>query len=133
MKFKQAFDVIVLDEADAFPYANSQLLVTSVYQALKKDGIIFFLTATLNTTLKKMIRRQEVLLSTLPLRFHGQPLPNLSVQRVNKWRKRLPIRVVRQMIHLKNKGIKFLVFVPQVKDIENVINQIKNEDRKSVV
>ena len=42
MKFKQAFDVIVLDEADAFPYANSQLLVTSVYQALKKDGIIFF-------------------------------------------------------------------------------------------
>ncbi|WP_308399551.1 DEAD/DEAH box helicase [Weissella thailandensis] len=127
MKFKQAFDVIVLDEADAFPYANSQLLVTSVYQALKKNGIIFFLTATLNTTLKKMISRQEVLLSTLPLRFHGQPLPNLNVQRVNKWRKRLPIKVVRQMIHLKNKRIKFLVFVPQVKDIENVINQIKNE------
>ncbi|MGK4017668.1 DEAD/DEAH box helicase [Weissella paramesenteroides] len=126
MKFKQAFDVIVLDEADAFPYSENQMLIKSVNRSLKETAIIFYLTATLNASLKKMIKRKQLLLSMLPLRFHGQPLPNFSVKRIVKWREKLPKRVINQMINLRDKKIKFLVFVPEVKDVAIVMNQLKS-------
>lgn len=116
----------MLDEADAFPYSENQMLIKSVNRSLKETGIIFYLTATLNASLKKMIKRKQLLLSMLPLRFHGQPLPNFSVKRIAKWREKLPKRVINQMINLRDKKIKFLVFVPEVKDVAIVMNQLKS-------
>ena len=59
MGFKEAFDVIVLDEVDAFPYVGNQVLEYVTKQSLKKTGICFYLTATLNQQLKKLVRKKK--------------------------------------------------------------------------
>ncbi|MBP5343389.1 DEAD/DEAH box helicase family protein [bacterium] len=46
INYKDEFDLIILDEADAFPYANNDYLKRLVSKSLKKDGIIIKMSAT---------------------------------------------------------------------------------------
>ena len=75
LRFYQGFDLIVVDEVDAFPYAGNQGLEYGVHQALKPQGVLVYLTATPSQTFKEKIDKKELLGSYLPKRYHGYPLP----------------------------------------------------------
>lgn len=126
MAFKEAFDVIVLDEVDAFPYAENTMLNYATEQALKKTGIKFYLTATLNRHLKKLVKQGVIAFSTLPRRFHGYELPNITIKIIQNWRRKLPVKMIKHITYLKKTKIKFLLFVPEVADVERVVTQLKH-------
>ncbi|SCB99635.1 competence protein ComFA [Weissella bombi] len=128
MGFKEAFDVIVLDEADAFPYAGNEVLEHVTKQALKKTGICFYLTATLNQQLKRLVQKNEIAFSTLPKRFHGYALPNITIKFIYNWRLKLPSKIIRHVRRLKKLQIKFLLFVPEVTDVEMIVSKLRKVD-----
>lgn len=74
LKFYQAFDLIILDEVDAFPYVNSQFLAYGLAQALKPAGVKILLTATPTKELLRQTKK-ELALYRLPGRFHRRALP----------------------------------------------------------
>lgn len=73
-RFQEAFDVIFIDEADAFPYTADITLQKAVQKAAKQHAPLHLVTAT---PTEKQIRqaKQVKAISMIPKRYHGFPLP----------------------------------------------------------
>lgn len=74
LKFYQAFDLLIIDEVDAFPFVDNKMLYYAVNQSLKKDGVKIFLTATSTDELDKKVRKGDLKKLHLARRFHANPL-----------------------------------------------------------
>ena len=74
LKFHHAFDLLIVDEVDAFPYVDNSVLYYAVNQSVKEEGLRIFLTATSTDELDKKVRTGELKRLSLPRRFHGNPL-----------------------------------------------------------
>ncbi|HEW4524131.1 helicase ComFA [Streptococcus pneumoniae] len=74
LKFYQAFDLLIVDEVDAFPYVDNPMLYHAVKNSVNENGLRIFLTATSTNELDKKVRLGELKRLNLPRRFHGNPL-----------------------------------------------------------
>ena len=74
LKFYHAFDLLIVDEVDAFPYVDNSMLYYAVKNSVKEDGVRIFLTATSTDELDRKVRTGELKRLSLPRRFHGNPL-----------------------------------------------------------
>ena len=74
LKFYRAFDLLIVDEVDAFPYVDNPMLYHAVAQSVKEKSTIIFLTATSTDELDKKVSKGELSRLSLPRRFHGNPL-----------------------------------------------------------
>lgn len=125
LRFYHAFDNLVVDEVDAFPYAANSTLLFATDQAVKVDGGLLLMTATPGRVLLHQAHRGQLQVSYLPLRYHGHPLPQVKEILVTGWRKKvvkgcLPAAVVRQVSSWERTGRRFLFFVPHVADLKPV-------------
>ncbi|MEG0550508.1 MAG: helicase-related protein [Vagococcus sp.] len=75
LRFYKAFDLIVVDEVDAFPYADNPVLEFGTKNALKKTGQLVYLTATPSEKLMNQINQKKLVYSQLSKRYHGYQLP----------------------------------------------------------
>lgn len=75
LRFWQAFDVIFMDEMDAFPYQGNKALAWGLKHALRQDGKILYLTATPSPEGLKLVQQDKLRLIELPARHHRNPLP----------------------------------------------------------
>lgn len=71
-RFKCHFDVIFVDEVDAFPLSMDKTLMNALQQASKVRKSIIYMTATPPQSLITEVGRERIV--TLPARFHRQPL-----------------------------------------------------------
>lgn len=74
-RFEQAFDVVIVDEADAFPYTYDLALQKAVEKAKKKVAATALVTATPSAKILQTIEHGEANYSFIPKRFHNYPLP----------------------------------------------------------
>ena len=74
LKFYQAFDLLIVDEVDAFPYVDNPTLYHAVKNSVKENGLRIFLTATSTDELDRKVKQGELKRLSLPRRFHGNPL-----------------------------------------------------------
>jgi competence protein ComFA len=65
-------------------------------------------------------------ISLLPRRFHGNPLPNFTIRRVNDWRKTVPGKFRRLLRSYQQSGQRFLLFVPSVADLDIVLTMVNH-------
>lgn len=79
IRFFQAFDLVVLDEVDAFPYRGSAILNYAVRRATAPWGNTVFMTATPGRELLRKADRKEIALVRIPARHHGRPLPEPEI------------------------------------------------------
>ncbi|MBM7866660.1 DEAD/DEAH box helicase family protein [Heliobacterium gestii] len=86
IRFYRTFDLVVLDEADAFPYQGSAMLYHAVSRARKRDGRIIFMTATPERQMKQAVQEKRLTLVTIPARHHGYPLPVPRIILEKEWR-----------------------------------------------
>lgn len=70
-RFQEAFDLLFVDEADAFPYSLDPSLERAVKKAAKPSAPVIYISATPSKTLRKQIAGH----STIFRRYHGAPLP----------------------------------------------------------
>lgn len=122
LRFYHAFDNLIIDEVDAFPYAENPQLYFAVQQAVKTTGGRLYLTATPGPQLLARVRRKELSISYLPLRYHGHLLPQIRLKLVPNWREKLvkhtlPNSLVQEITHRLRKQQRFLLFVPHVADL----------------
>ena len=119
LRFYRAFDLVVIDETDSFPYRDNELLIRAVHRALKEDGCLLYLTATPSQTLEKRIKRKELSVSLLPERYHKKPLVVPTMTYIGDLEKRLRKKKIPKPLerfikeHLKV-GKRFLLFVPRI-------------------
>lgn len=122
LRFRAAFDVLIIDEVDAFPFAADPRLHYAVSRAVKTNGAILYMTATPSRELLKQVRRGQLSLSYLPLRFHQHLLPTIKLTLAPRWwsqisRGRLPRRLLSQLRRYAASHQRFLLFVPRVSQL----------------
>lgn len=129
LRFWNYFDLIIIDEFDAFPFNNQAILQFAVKRAKKSTGKIIFMTATPTDEWIKLSRK-GALTSILPLRHHQQPLPVPSFKLTPKSKSILglakPLPIINHFISdvKRLKGQAF-IFVPKVSDVSLWTNKLK--------
>lgn len=117
LRFWQAFDVIFMDEMDAFPYQGSEALTWGLKHALRQGGKILYLTATPSPEGLKLIQQAKMRLIQLPARYHRNPLPipvwHKSRHSLESNDNGCSEEWIGQIIALRREG-PVLVFVPKI-------------------
>ena len=75
LRFKEAFDMMIIDEIDAFPYHHDSSLPFATKRALKKHGSTIYLTATPREEQHSRIVSKKLPHVFVPKRYHNHPLP----------------------------------------------------------
>lgn len=126
MRFYHAFDAIILDEVDAFPYTVEESLQYAAIQAKKSESAMIYLTATPNEKWQRECRSGKRAVTTIPARFHRHPLPVPSFVWCGNWQKRLnkgklPPNVLHWVKERLQSGKQALVFFPHIRLMEKAL------------
>ena len=125
LKFYQAFDLLIIDEVDAFPYADNPMLYHAVDQSTKEGGLQLFLTATSTDELDKKVKAGRLQRLSLPRRFHGNPLVvprkiwmSGFAKKIEK--NQLPQVLINHIAQQRKTGYPLLLFAPEIKTGQRV-------------
>jgi competence protein ComFA len=122
MRFFQAFDVVVVDEVDAFPFSYDKSLQYAVQHAKKQTASTIYLSATPST---KLLAAPNLTIMKIPRRFHGFPLPVPRFKWCGNWQKalrknKLPTALIPWIkTHLQAQK-PILLFVPSISTLHRV-------------
>lgn len=115
IRFRNEFDVIVLDEADAFPYRGEPFLERLIQNAKKKDAPVLRMSATIDQALACHVKQSGALVHRLAIRYHGHPLDvPKAVPMEETTRHQVASEFIEAMIRQKQRGRKTIVFVPTI-------------------
>lgn len=130
LRYYQNFDLIILDEGDAYPYQGSAMLHFAVRRSLKPNGKMVIMTATPDQNLIAKTASGKMPYVTIPARPHRKPLivpefikQDLRIPSIpgSKWE---PESVVKQfLIDIRTNNRRGLLFLPTIKLI-NIVGQL---------
>lgn len=128
LNFYQCFDLLIIDEIDAFPYEGDERLYFASKQAVKSDGCLVYLTATPSRRLLQEIKETHQI-EKIPMRFHQRPLIQPQLIWFNHWEK-LPSSVfkIKKFLHYIRKLLRdnrVLVFCPTIVWMEELAKSLK--------
>ena len=138
LKFYQAFDLLIIDEVDAFPYVDNPILYKAAQNAIKKEGNTLYLTATSTDELDKKVKKKEIIRYSLPRRFHGNPLVVPEIKWVSKIREkiekgRIPYELLKLIKNQRQTHYPLLIFVSEIELGQQFTENLKKYFPKETV
>ena len=133
MRFHQRFDVLILDESDAFPYKGDSTLKFSLLSALKPRHKLIYCTATPEPKLLKELKKNQTEVMFVPQRFHGRPLEIPKWIWIGKWKENLRrakvsrkfIKKLQERLRLKRQVFVFVPYVEVAKQLSIVLENMQ--------
>ncbi|MGC5324892.1 DEAD/DEAH box helicase [Brevibacillus sp. SYSU BS000544] len=136
LRMYQAFELVILDEVDAFPYHNNPMLYRAVERAKAIDGKILYLSATPRDYLRLRLVGQDTFAyysdthSLIPSRFHGYPIPVPDWLLMPKWEQKiarsLPMKSLLESVKDSlDRERRVFVFVPRIADVDPVLSYLR--------
>jgi competence protein ComFA len=130
LRFYRSFDLVVIDEIDAFPYHNNPMLQYAAERVCTEAGNYVLLSATPPDELVRAANRNRLAHVKVPVRFHRHPLPvpvKLAVKKViYESGKGLPANVKAALRHSIERGAQIFVFVPRIRDVETAVSALRS-------
>ena len=120
-RYEKYFDLIILDEIDAFPFKNNKLLNSMFFRAVK--GNIVMMSATPSKDVIEFFSQNGKQILELNTRFHKHPLPVPKVITQIGVLK-LPYLILKLRKFIK-RGKKVFVFAPTISKCESIYKIIK--------
>lgn len=140
-RYYHYFDLLIMDEIDAFPFHNNDILKAFFYRSLK--GRYILMSATPSRELLDAFKKEGHQILELYSRFHTYPLPTPKIYIKNK---------LMMFIYLVNKTSKFIkenkpvmIFVPTIEMSETIYSLLsmfikggmpvhsKRKDREKII
>ncbi|WP_246363883.1 DEAD/DEAH box helicase [Halobacillus locisalis] len=131
LRYASAFDVMIIDEMDAFPFHHEESLQFAAKRAAKPGATRIYLTATPRKKEKWRVRLKKLPVIFIPKRFHGHPLPVPKLQLnptlpYHMKRKQLPASIVNAIVEQQQTARQLLVFLPSVQMTEWVAEVLES-------
>lgn len=131
IRFSQAFDLLIIDEIDAFPYHNDPYLIQYAKRAVKPDKTTIYLTATPRAREKLRMQNNTLPHVFVPKRYHGHPLivPTLKHSfRLQNYlsKNELPPAFYQWLTHREIPERQVLIFVPTISQAEALLTKLKS-------
>lgn len=119
LRFYRAFEVVIVDEVDAFPFVDNPILQQGVINAGKQSSAQIMLTATPTDALNQQVAQGQLTKVVLPARFHGHALPVPETLWVSHWhkmglRKKVLAPIKRLLMRQQADKRRTLIFCPTV-------------------
>lgn len=129
-RFKQAFNIMIVDEVDAFPYSYDETLQHAVSFAVTPKHFLLYLSATPSRAMKKATRKGTLPCVKVPKRFHGFPLPVPKMVWAGESKKslergKLPAPFLNWLKAQAESGRRAMIFVSSVSVLERLLELIK--------
>jgi len=130
LRFKEAFDVMIIDEIDAFPYHADESLPYAANRAKNNLCTTIYLTATPRKSQKTQIQRKKLPHIFVPIRYHGHPLPVPKMKMMFSLKRNLkiyqpPPAFISWLNKRKNPLRQLLIFVPSISLAEQMKESIR--------
>ena len=120
-RYEKYFDLIIMDEMDAFPYKGSEVLEAFFKRALR--GHYVLLSATPDKDFVTNFKKKGGMVLELNIRFHRHPLPVPEVILTPKIMMPIKIsKILKEMIR-ENKPV--FIFAPTIDRCELLFNLLK--------
>jgi competence protein ComFA len=138
LRFREGFDVVVIDELDAFPFHNNASLAFAARKACKPHGRYIFLSATPPPDMKRMARRGRLPHAKVPVRYHRRPLPVPQLRTADSLHRMLsagmPSRPLLERVrHSLSRGAQLFVFVPSIALVEPLVTLLRQYEPAAVI
>lgn len=111
-RYPYGFDLLIMDEVDAFPYVGNDVLRSIA--SLSCKGELMYLSATPDAYSRKEIEKGNMVMVSLFKRPHGHPLPIPKVIRCHLFAQVLYALYLSIQISKSNQQV--LIFVPRIED-----------------
>ncbi|WP_246132092.1 helicase-related protein [Paenibacillus hemerocallicola] len=128
LRYHRSFDLVIIDEIDAFPYHNNPMLQFAAERVCRRSGAYVLLSATPPANLIRLANRGRLAHVKVPVRFHRHPLPvprALRIKELSKWKDSLPGNVRSALKQSIDRGAQLFVFVPRIRDVEPMVKTIR--------
>ncbi|WP_082034099.1 DEAD/DEAH box helicase [Cohnella kolymensis] len=131
LRFQEAFDLVIIDELDAFPYHNDPMLQFAANKCCKKFGSTLFLSATPPAAMQRAAARGRLPCARVPVRFHQHPLPvpkRMAMPPATRWlsKRKLPSHVAKPITESIRRGAQIFLFVPYVRQVAPLVNLLRD-------
>jgi competence protein ComFA len=131
LRFYHAFDTLILDEVDAFPYTVEESLQYAAIQARKPLSAMIYLTATPNEKWQRECRQGKRAFTTIPARFHRRPLPVPEFAWSGNWQKqlqkdKLPQNILNWALKRLHHQKQALIFFPHIPLMEKALKILRH-------
>ncbi|OCT13145.1 hypothetical protein A8709_20585 [Paenibacillus pectinilyticus] len=132
LRFHQAFDLVIIDEIDAFPYHNNPMLSYAAEQVCKPSGTNILLSATPPTAIRRAAERGRLPHVRVPVRYHKHPLPVpqlISTPTVRKFitTQTIPLSIKSRLFVSIERGAQVFLFVPNIQLVEPMVSLLRNK------
>lgn len=123
LRFFQGFDLVIVDEIDAFPYHGDPILHYAADKSCATGAPRLLLSATPPTGLQRAARRGRLAHARVPVRYHRHPLPvpgwiqTPAVHHMLK-RRKLPGKLLAALRQSLERGAQLFVFVQRIAQTE---------------
>ncbi|WP_256256625.1 helicase-related protein [Paenibacillus sp. BC26] len=129
-RFHQGFDLVVIDEIDAFPFHNDAMLHFAADNVCKPDGVNILLSATPPAELRRAAKLGRLEHVRVPVRFHRHPLPvpiqcQIPAVRNILGKRTLPRHLLKTLGQSINRGAQLFVFAQQIRDVEPLVERLR--------
>lgn len=119
LRFQEAFDIIIIDEIDAFPFHADSSLQYATNRAKKNSSTVIYLTATPRKQQQVQIKNGKLAHVFVPTRYHGYPLPVPKLKMTYSLVKELkqynaPRTFLSWLSKRENPQRQILIFVPTI-------------------
>lgn len=130
LRFYRAFDVMIVDEVDAFPYSIDETLQYAVQQSRKLESSVIYLTATPKKQWQKECSLGKRNFVTIPARFHRHPLPVPQLVWSGNWEKKLskgkfPPKIMKWVESRLVSGKQSLIFAPKITAMDKILTILR--------
>ncbi|TDQ36924.1 DEAD/DEAH box helicase [Aureibacillus halotolerans] len=130
LRFYHAFDIMIIDEIDAFPFSFDQKLRYAAEHAAKLVSSKIYLTATPDKDMKKQLKEGRLEAVKIPARYHRHPLPLPTPVWMLPADKQLragkvPFRLKWHLKQWLQKKVPVFLFVPTRGDVPMMVNALR--------
>ncbi|MDF2649366.1 MAG: helicase domain protein, partial [Paenibacillus sp.] len=130
LRFHEAFDLVIIDEIDAFPYHNNPMLAYAAAKVCKPSGTNILLSATPPRDVRQAAKRGSLTHVRVPVRFHRHPLPVPQLASVPPLRRvvklqTLPRSLFTKLVASVERGAQVFVFVPNIQLVEPMVSLLR--------
>lgn len=123
LRFHQGFDLVIIDELDAYPYHGDPILHYAADKSCMPGAARLLLSATPPNELQRAARRGKLPHARVPVRYHRHPLPVPKLIRTPAAKqmlqqRKLPQKLLAAMQQSLLRDAQLFVFVQQIAQTE---------------
>ncbi|RXZ83555.1 DEAD/DEAH box helicase [Paenibacillaceae bacterium] len=130
LRFAGAFELVILDELDAFPYHGDPILHYAAEKSASPAGARVLLSATPPRDMRRAASKGRLPHARVPVRYHRHPLPVPALLRVPAVEEmirgnRLPVPLHKAITASAARGAQIFLFVQKIRHVNPLVTLLR--------